>query len=401
MFYKSSAICLLILCSILLSSSSCRSDVNKKSNLLRIAQFNIKELSTTKLLDTDAEGRGQDPQLLAAAEIIRELNPDVLILNEIDLDIDAYLSGMDYSLNAERFKNAYLNPEDELRDYPYIFAAPSNTGILSGLDLDNNGKIATAKDLGTRDYGGDSFGYGIYPGQYAMAVLSRYPFLKSEIRSFQNFLWKDLPDNLIPGDWYSQDEIEIFRLSSKSHWDVPVVINNNEIHLLISHPTPPVFDGQEDRNGRRNYDEIRMWIHYLDNDSILVDDQGKRGGLANKKNFIIAGDLNADPHGEKLSNGQRSIDLLLSHPRINDCSKHMVSQGALNGEAAGPPDFIERNTTGWGKIGLRLDYLLPDKKLNPLSGGVYWPDSSTNPKGAARAKAASDHHLIWIDIELN
>ena len=34
------------------------------------------------------------------------------------------------------------------------------------------------------------------------------------------------------------------------------------VHFLVSHPTPPVFDGPEDRNGPRNYDEIRFWADY-------------------------------------------------------------------------------------------------------------------------------------------
>ena len=61
------------------------------------------------------------------------------------------------------------------------------------------------------------------------------------------------------GDWYSEQERNIMRLSSKSHWDVPVNIGGQIIHLLASHPTPPIFDGIEDRNGRRNHDEIRFW----------------------------------------------------------------------------------------------------------------------------------------------
>ncbi len=35
------------------------------------------------------------------------------------------------------------------------------------------------------------------------------------------------------------------------------------VHFLVSHPTPPVFDGPEDRNGARNADEIRLWQEYL------------------------------------------------------------------------------------------------------------------------------------------
>ena len=35
------------------------------------------------------------------------------------------------------------------------------------------------------------------------------------------------------------------------------------MHLLVAHPTPPTFDGAEDRNGTRNHDEIRFWADYV------------------------------------------------------------------------------------------------------------------------------------------
>jgi phenylpropionate dioxygenase-like ring-hydroxylating dioxygenase large terminal subunit len=82
----------------------------------------------------------------------------------------------------------------------------------------------------------------------------------------QYFRWKDMPDALLPddpatpapADWYSSDELNVFRLSSKSHWDLPIRIGKETVHFLVSHPTPPVFDGPEDRNGTRNHDEIRF-----------------------------------------------------------------------------------------------------------------------------------------------
>ena len=79
-----------------------------------------------------------------------------------------------------------------------------------------------------------------------------------------------MPGALLPDDparrhrdWYSPDELAVLPLSSKSHWDVPVRIGSTTLHLLASHPTPPAFDGPEDRNGRRNHDEIRFWSDYL------------------------------------------------------------------------------------------------------------------------------------------
>ena len=63
-----------------------------------------------------------------------------------------------------------------------------------------------------------------------MAVLSKYPIDADDVRTFQHFLWKDMPGALLPddpntaapADWYSPEELDVFRLSSKSHWDVPV-----------------------------------------------------------------------------------------------------------------------------------------------------------------------------------
>lgn len=386
---------------ILFLSSGCNTKTAASKKSIRIAQFNIWEMSTAKLTDVDSAGSGRNDQLKAAAEIIRKIDPDVLVLNEIDHDIDALLAGNDLSLNASRFNDAYLNQGADPLNYPYVYAAPCNTGILAGKDFDNNGKVATEADRGSRDHGGDCYGYGSYPGQYAMAVLSKYPLLYKNARTFQKFLWKDLPENLIPTSWYSSDEIDIFRLSSKSHWDIPVKIDEKVIHLLISHPTPPVFDGPEDRNGRRNYDGVRMLVHYINNDSVMIDDNGVRGGLSKDASFIIAGDLNAAPKGDKLESGQRSIDQLLNHPRIHDAGDLLVSEGALNGQTPGPPDYVERHTTGWKNGGgLRIDYLLPGTDLIPINGGVFWPDSSKDAEGAALAKKASDHRMIWLDFNL-
>ncbi|MBD3383917.1 endonuclease/exonuclease/phosphatase family protein, partial [candidate division KSB1 bacterium] len=219
---------------IVLWFSSCNVQKAGSADLVRFVQFNIWELSTEKLTDVDSSGVGRNAQLKAAAAIIRNINPDVLVVNEIDHDIDALSAGHDLSLNAQRFIDAYLNRGENPLSYPHIYTAPCNTGMLSGKDLDNNGLVATEADRGSRDYGGDCYGYGSYPGQYSMAVLSRFPLQQDGIRTFQNFLWKDLPDNLIPGDWYSADEIDIFRLSSKSHWDIPVKIGDKVIHLLVS-----------------------------------------------------------------------------------------------------------------------------------------------------------------------
>jgi len=366
---------------------------------LRVGQFNIWEMSTEKITQADSSGAGTNPQLLAAALIIQEVSPDILVINEIDHDYDAVARGEDLALNARRFNALYLRQGPDAVDYPYAFAAPCNTGFLSGKDLDNDDHVAEESERGTREYGGDAYGYGVYPGQYSMAVLSRYPFQADSVRTFQRFRWADLPGNLIPPGWYSPDELEVFRLSSKSHWDLPVLVRGRRLHLLVSHPTPTGYDGAEDRNGRRNFDEIRMWVHYLDDDAVLVDDRGDHVGLAAAESFVLAGDLNADPRMPALAAGTNAIAQLLNHPRVQASGRFLVSEGALMGRAPGAPGYFERHTALQADRTLRIDYLLPGMDLRITGGGVYWPDPEEDPVGAAHVEQASDHRMTWLDLE--
>ena len=139
-----------------------------------------------------------------------------------------------------------------------------------------------------------------------MVVYSKYPIDARRVRTFQHFLWKDMPGAVLPddpatpapADWYSPEELDVFRLSSKSHWDVPIRIERTTVHFLVSHPTPPTFDGAEDRNGTRNHDEIRFWADYVSGGpaaAYIYDDAGRRGGLGRGSDFVVAGDQNADP----------------------------------------------------------------------------------------------------------
>ena len=188
------------------------------------------------------------------AEVVQRVRPDVLLVNEFDpLNNDAANPGPE-DLFRDNFLEVSQNGAPPI-EYPYAFIAPSNTGVPSGMDLDNSGGAPGGPN--------DAFGFGFFPGQFGLVVYSRYPIDFDYVRTFQLFKWKDMPGNLIPTPFYSPDEVEILRLSSKSHWDVPIRIGGKTVHFLVSHPTPPVFDGAEDRNGRRNLDEIRFWADYV------------------------------------------------------------------------------------------------------------------------------------------
>lgn len=355
---------------------------------LRVATFNIWELGRDKLDRQNAEGVYDHPQLKSAAEIIQRIRPDVLLLNEIDFD-----EGRE---NARLFVDRFLKVSQSGRepiDYPHIFFEPSNTGVPSGHDLDNDGKT---------DGPADGYGFGRYPGQYAMALLSQWPIDSGNARTFQHLLWRDMPGHLIPDgsdgrpEWYSAEELEILRLSSKSHWDVPVRIGSATLHVLASHPTPPVFDGDEDRNGRRNFDEVRLWADYLtggERAAYLVDDSGVRGALPSDADFVILGDLNADPFNrEAVYFDRTSISQLLEHPRVQDPRQQSAGGAAVEQAYDGPPEL---RTAPYG----RIDYVLPSRSLEVLDSGVFWPGSEDPLRRLVSGdERASDHALVWVDL---
>ncbi len=350
---------------------------------VRFATFNIWELTAVKLNDVDAFGRGANRQLANAAEIVQRVRPDVLLVNEIDFDPDKRQNAR---LFSERYLAVSQHGQPPLR-YPHIFFEPVNTGVPTGKDMDNDGRVGGA---------GDAQGFGAYPGQYGMALYSRFPINAADARTFCEFLWKDMPDNLMPDgkngkpDWYTPDEAEILRLSSKSHWDIPLQIHNRLVHVLCAHPTPPVFDGDEDRNGRRNNDEIRLWRDYIaggDSAAYIVDDQGRRGPLPPDASFVVLGDMNADP----LRGGSTSMAQLLRVARVHDVAP--TSRGAVANDVAGAPMYPERRTADFG----RADYVLPSTDFQVIDAGVFWPsEGDVLCRLVADRGSSSDHHLVWV-----
>ncbi|HSK95013.1 MAG TPA: endonuclease/exonuclease/phosphatase family protein, partial [Euzebyales bacterium] len=214
-----------------------------------------------------------DEQARKVAQVIAATRPDVLLLNEFDHDPEA----------ARVFADVYLGGA-----YRYRYADTCNTGVGSGLDLNADGVVGT--EPGTAAYANDALGFGFFPGQFCMLVLSKFPIDTHGVRTFQHFRWADMPGALLPddpgtpepADFYSAEELAVLPLSSKSHWDVPVRVGRGRtVHFLVSHPTPPTFDGPEDRNGTRNHDEIRFWADYISprKGRYIVDDGSRRGGL--------------------------------------------------------------------------------------------------------------------------
>jgi len=335
---------------------------------------------------------GRDSQIQNVAAVIQRVRPDVLVLCEFDYDPSGKL--------LDLFQQKYLATEQHGQKaitYPYRMSFPSNTGVLSPADLDGDGKIALPND---------AYGYGRYEGQYAFALLSKYPIAAEELQSYQQQLWSAMPEPKTPkladgNPYYKKEAWDILRVSSKNHIAVPIILpDEKKIYTLIAHPTPPVFDGPEDKNGLRNYDEIRLLKDIINNESYLRSDQGKPGGLSENASFVILGDLNADPIDGDSADG--AISQLLEDPLVH--------------AAAAMGDFIPKSKGGkiynrregdradpafdTAFFGSRIDYVLPSKNLEVTGSGVFWPAEGEALYDQVKNKKASDHLLVWVKMQI-
>ena len=321
---------------------------------LRVASFNTE-------LQRDGPGlmlrdiRKETPQVRAVVDVLLATAPDIVALQGLDWDHD----NVALSALADLLAAAGL-------DYPYRFARQPNSGLMTDLDMDGDGRLGGS---------GDAQGWGGFTGNGGIAVLSRYPIIEDQIADHSALLWQDLPGATLPSrdgaPFPSQQAQSVQRLSSTAHWVVPIDTPQGRLTLMTFHATPPVFDGPEDRNGLRNRDEIRFW-------SVLL-----RGDLgpAPTRRFVIAGDANLDPgRGEGHTEALRA---LLTNPLLQDPR---------------PTDATGADTTvTWKTVGdRRVDYVLPSADWVVEDAGVFWTGADGQPHPAARA--ASRHRLVWVDL---
>ncbi len=174
---------------------------NESNTQIRFATFNI-------AMGLESEGElyrrlqsGDDKALKKVAAIIQKVRPDVLLLNEFDwYELDSALHFINNYLNTPRFGYKAIS-------YAHALSGAVNTGSQSGLDLNSNGVLGEPED---------AWGFGRFPGQYGMTVLSRFP-LKLE-RGFRLFKWSDMPDAIAPvnpdgSHWYPDEIGKNLRLS--------------------------------------------------------------------------------------------------------------------------------------------------------------------------------------------
>ena len=302
--------------------------------------------------------KGDDPQVLAVLETLAHVDADVLVLGGIDWDADgAGLAAL----------NAHLG-------YPHSITARPNRGLASGFDIDGDGRLDEAEDR---------VGFADFTGQEGLVVLSRRPV--TLVADLGSTPWGDVPNALGPPD----DRLAALPVSTTAHWQLAIDATP-PLTLLAWHATPPVFDGPEDRNGRRNHDEAVLWLP-------LIDD--RTGPL------VLAGFANLDTvDGDGRPDALRALldhpDLIDLKPGSDGALTASREQGGVNARHQGDPrlDTADWPDEGNGPGNLRVDYLLPSRDLRVTGSGVLWP-APDDPLHAA-VVTASRHRIVWLDLDL-
>ena len=174
----------------------------------------------------------------------------------------------------------------------------------------------------------DAFGFGFFPGQFGMAVYSMYPIDTDDVRTFQHFLWKDMPGALLPddpatpapADWYSPDGAR----------RLPPVVEEPLGRADRRSTARPCTSSSATRR-RRSSTVPRTATARATTTRSASGPTTSRPGTTSRLHlrrrgrapaastpgepFVIAGDQNADPlDGDSVPG---AIQQLLEHPRVN------------------------------------------------------------------------------------
>ena len=295
---------------------------------VKVALFHtdLSRATPAKLLRDLLDETPDDIQL--AVDRIVAADADILIVGDIDDDRD--------HLAADAFRQRIATAG---RAYPHMAVLRSNGGRL----------LASHRTAG----------YGDFHGDGAVVVLSRYEI--TQVHDLQDWTCAQVQCHF--------DTDPSMVLSSRLMGMAGIMGPTGPMWIGITHATPPVFDGPEDRNGWRNFDQLMFWRDVLD----------RRYDLPRPD--VIALLANIDPAvGEGTKEG---IQTVITDPRLRDSAPQGCHYllGCSSVTAYWPVP---------GPGAMRTYYLLPAREWAIVQSGLSWGTPSPDE---------SRHALVWMQLE--
>lgn len=287
---------------------------------------------------------GQDPRAQQAATAIGQSHADVLLLTDFDADEQA----------LRIFNDEYLRqaqPDTAESDYPYRYVGPSNKGVPSGADLDQDKIVGGAAD---------AWGRGEFPGQGSMVLLSKHPIDQERIKTVTELRWADMPDSAIAEAKLSETVVSAMPVMESGLWDIPVQVAGQEIRVIavrVDRDQDNAHYAQPRRGDQLNV--IGDWVAAAD---YLRSDNGAKPPTDGA--YVVLGEL-----GQGTAQNS-SVDRLLE--------KIGVAEQGVHDES---------------------NYILPDNELEILrhgSIGLTAPEA-TGTEPASPTGATTE--LLWSDLK--
>ena len=185
------------------------------------------------------------------------------------------------------------------------------------------------------------------------------------------------------------------------------------VHVLASHPTPPTFDGAEDRNGRRNHDEIRFWADYVSpgrGPRTSTTTPAARGGLQPERVLRHPRRPERRPARRRLR-GRRDRPAArppAHHRPAADVGGRRRGRRAAGRRERDPPGRpglrhgrLQRQPRAGQPAGrLRAAVARPSRARTPASSGPCRPTRCRRSPGRFPFPS-SDHRLVWVDLRVH
>ena len=192
-------------------------------------------------------------------------------------------------------------------------------------------------------------------------------------------LLPDDPSTAAPADGTHPPSWRSSGCRRKSHWDLPLRIGGEIVHFLVSHPTPPVFDGAEDRNGKRNFDEIRFWADYItpgaadyiydDEGSSRAEPRGRRAVRDRRRRELRPARRRQHRRRHPAADRARPRRRELHADKLRGGPEAAVLQGGANPTHESDPAFDTADFADNAPGNLRADYVLPHVDIDIADAG--------------------------------
>lgn len=335
---------------------------------IKVVHYNIKELDSTKI---QAGLRGESKQLQAAKNILKQFQPDILSINEVQYDYP--------NIPNSSYSSQGKNPEYLAKifgiEYKSTAMFPANTGKNS---KPKNGQYILKPTQEERVKYADLVNFGMFPGQYSMVGIFKYPVLRR--KNIDSLPWIVFNSRIEPSDFSDAAGNSLPRtmpLFDKNFVDVTLDVNGEELHIILFHTVPAFgFGNPNTPNFERNKDQIKFLNWYL---SASKPKWGIRP-LGKGKTFIAMGDWNVDP--ESNNPGAEEIKKLLKKFKPFIKEKTITYRGS---------SFKEGGFTA------QLDYMIFSRNIKIKSSSVYDPESKYQDVGCGNYTGEVPENMVLVD----